>query len=57
MLKPKAPSPQKQTYFEKVPLEVVVKIAEIDTPFELTPVLVEVVQPPPPKFPSHPKKK
>jgi hypothetical protein len=56
MPKQKAPFPKPQTHFETVPLEVVVKIAEIDTPFELTPVLVETVQQPPPKTPSRTKK-
>ena len=39
-----------QTHFEQVPLEVVVKVATIDPPLELTPSLVEpVVSPSPPK--------
>jgi len=56
MPKQKAPPPEKQTYFEKVPLEVVVKTAEIDTPFELTPVVVEIVPQSQPKSPSRTKK-
>jgi len=36
MPKKNAPSTKPQLHFEQVPLEVVAKIAEIDTPFELT---------------------
>jgi hypothetical protein len=57
MPKKNAPSPQPQTHFETVPLEVVAKIAEIDTPLELTRAPVEsTVQPPPPKPASRTKK-
>jgi len=50
-MKKNAPSLKPQTHFEQVPLEVVAKIAEIDTPFELTPAPDEpAIQPtPPPK--------
>lgn len=55
MPKKNAPSPKPQTHFELVPLEVVVKIAAMDTPFELT--LVEPnVYPSPPESPPRTKK-
>jgi hypothetical protein len=47
---------QKQTHFELVPVEVVVKIAAVDTPSELAPAPAQrIVQPPPPKSPSRTK--
>ena len=46
--KKNAASPKPQTHFEQVPLEVVVKVAAIDPPLELTPSLVEPVVPPKP---------
>ena len=52
MSKQKAQFPQKQTYFEKVPLEVVVKIAVIDPPLERTPALVEPIPQPSPPTPQ-----
>jgi hypothetical protein len=55
--KKKAASPKPQTHFEQVPLEVVVKVAAIDTPFELTPSLVEPVVPPSPSKPNRRTKK
>jgi len=56
MPKKNAPSPQPQTHFELVPLEVVAKIAAIDTPFELTRPLT-LDQPSPPKSAPPAKKK
>jgi hypothetical protein len=55
MPKKNAPSPQPQTHFELVPLEVVAKIAAIDAPFEVAPVLT-LVQPSQPKPPPQTKK-
>ena len=53
MPKKNAPSGKPQLHFEQVPLEVVAKIAAIDTPFELTRAQAEpAIQPTPP-----PKKK
>jgi hypothetical protein len=52
-----APSPRPQTHFELVPLELVVKIAAIDTPFELTPALAQpVAKPLPPESPKRTKR-
>ena len=43
------PSQKPQLHFEQVPLEVVAKIADFDTPFELTPAPAEPeIQPTPP---------
>ena len=44
-------SPKPQTHFEQVPLEVVVKIADIDTPIELEPAPRPPDQPATLKFP------
>ena len=52
MPKQKAQFPQKHTHFEKVPLEVVVKIAVIDPPLERTPALVEPIPQPSPPTPQ-----
>ena len=43
MSQQKAQFPQKQTHFEKVPLEVVMKIAAIDAPLERRPAVVEPI--------------
>ena len=57
MSKQKAQFPKKQTHFEKVPLEVVMRIAAIDAPLERTPALVEPIpQPSPPTPPSRTRK-
>ncbi len=53
MPKKNAPSPQPQTHFELVPLELVVKIAAIDKP--LAPVLA-IGHPSPRKSPPRSKK-
>ena len=57
MSQQKAQFPQKQTHFEKVPLEVVMKIATIDAPLERRPAVVEPIpQPSPPTPPSRTRK-
>ena len=49
MPKKNAPSQKPQLHYEQVPLEVVAKIADIDTPYELTPAPAEpAIQPTPP---------
>ena len=55
MSKKNAPSLQPQTHFELVPLDVVVKIAAIDKPLELT-LVKPNVHPSPPESPPRSKK-
>jgi hypothetical protein len=56
MPKKKAPSAKPQTHFEQVPLEVVAKVAALDTPSQLTPARAgPVEQPSPPRPPKRNK--